>query len=78
MTGPSHTVRPDTIVVDRFDVANAAFWLDQVAVWLDDPDHADQLAEDLWANAVDTGVALTVIVARAAAALRTSLNEGLS
>jgi hypothetical protein len=65
-------------VVDRFDVANAAFWLGQVAGWLDHPDHAHQLAGDLWANAVDTGPPLTVIVGQAAAALRNTLNEGTS
>jgi hypothetical protein len=68
------TGRPDTIVVDRFDVANAAFWLHHIACWLDDPDHAHQLACDLWADAVDTGPPLTVIVGRAAAALRATLN----
>lgn len=66
--------RPDTLQVDRFDVANAAFWLDMVAAWLDDPAHASQLAADLWADTVDTGVALTVILGQAAAALRATLN----
>lgn len=69
------TRRPDTLVVDRFDVANASFWLDQVAAWLDDPDHAHRLAEDLWGNAENTGPPLTVIVGRAAAALRATLNR---
>ena len=41
---------PETLTVDRFAVANAAFWLDQVAAWLADPDHADQFAGDLWGN----------------------------
>jgi hypothetical protein len=72
------TGRPDTVVVDRFDVANAAFWLDMVACWVTDPAHAHQLADDLWGDTVDTGVPLTVIIARAAAALRATLNEGMS
>ena len=66
--------RPDTVVVDRFDVANASFWLDQVACWLNDPTHADQLAVDLWDDTVDAGVPLTVIIGRVAAALRATLN----
>jgi hypothetical protein len=48
-----------------------------VAVWLQVPAHAHQLADDLWAKptgAVDTGRPLTVIVGRAAAALRATLN----
>lgn len=68
---------PDHVLVDRFDVANAAFWLDMVAVWLADPAHADQLAVDLWDNPVaagGTGRPLTLIVGRAAAALRASLD----
>lgn len=68
------TGRPDTVVVDRFDIANASFWLDTIAHWLDDPAHADQLATDLWADTVDSGVALTLIIGQAAAALRTTLN----
>ena len=71
MTGPEH------ILVDRFDIANAAFWLDMVASWLEVPDHAHQLATDLWAHPepiVDTGRPLTVIISRAAAALRVSLD----
>jgi hypothetical protein len=70
-------VTADRIVVDRFDVANAAFWLDMVALWLEVPDHAHQLACDLWAHPepiVDTGRPLTVIIGRAAAALRASLD----
>lgn len=66
--------RRDTVRVDRFDLANAAFWLDMVAAWLDDPAHAHQLAADLWDDTVDTGTSLTVIVGRSAAALRATLN----
>ena len=66
--------RVDQITVDRFDVANAAFWLAQVACWLDDPDHADRFAGDLWAGQ-DAGPPLTVIVGRAAAALRATLGR---
>jgi hypothetical protein len=69
------TGRPDQIAVDRFDVANASFWLDQVAGWLADPDHADRFASDLWPGFTDTGPPLTVIVGRTAAALRTTLRD---
>ena len=65
---------PDTVVVDQFDVANASFWLDMVTRWLTDPAHAQQLAADLWDDTVDTDVPLTVIIGRAAAALRATLN----
>ena len=68
------TRRPDTVMVDRFDVANASFWLDMVTRWLADPAHAHQLAVDLWDDTVDADVPLTVIIGRAAAALRATLN----
>ncbi|WP_375432407.1 hypothetical protein [uncultured Friedmanniella sp.] len=73
MTGRQRAGRPDTLQVDRFDVANASFWLDMVACWLDDPAHASQLAADLWDNTVDAGEPLTVIVRRSAGALRAAL-----
>jgi hypothetical protein len=38
--------RPDQVRVDRFDLVNASFWLDQVAEWLSGP-HADRFAADL-------------------------------
>ena len=66
--------RHDTLLVDRFDVANASFWLDMVAAWLTDPAHAHPLAVDLWDDTIDAGVPLTVIIGRAAAALRATLN----
>lgn len=65
------------MVMDRFAVANAGFWLDQVAGWLDNPDHAHQLAGDLWPDVSDAGPPLTVIVSRAAAALRGHADTGL-
>ena len=65
----------DPVVIDRFDLANAAFWLAQVARWLADPDHAHRFAHDLWAGAGEAGPPLTVIVGRAAAALRTTLDN---
>jgi len=64
----------DQILVGRFDLANASFWLDQVASWLE-TDHADQLTADLWPGVADTGPPLTVIVSRAAAALREALSD---
>lgn len=66
-------MRRDQINIDRFEVANASFWLDQVAVWLAEPDHADRLAADLWPGLADTGPPLTVILSRAATALRETL-----
>lgn len=50
MSGHLRVGRPDTVVVDRFAIANAAFWLDMVACWVDDPAHADQLAAALRAT----------------------------
>ena len=44
----------DQVVVDRYDVANASFWLDQVTSWLD-TDHASLIAADLWPGVVDMG-----------------------
>jgi len=67
--------RPDQVVVDRFDVANASFWLDQVAAWLVEDSHADQLAADLWPGLLDTGPPLRLILDQAAAALREALNQ---
>jgi len=69
--------RDHQISVDEFDVANASFWLDQMAGWLadPDPDHGARLAADLWPGFVDTGPPLTIIVGRAAAALRATLRE---
>ena len=68
-------MRRDQISIDRFEVANASFWLDQVAVWLAEPGHADQLAADLWPAMADTGPPLTVILGRAATALREALSS---
>jgi hypothetical protein len=63
--------RPDQVRVDRFDVANASFWLDQFAGWLSEADHADRFAADLLPGFVQTGTPVRVIVGRAAA-LRTA------
>lgn len=67
--------RPDQVIVDRFDLANASFWLDQMAGWLAQPGHGDRLAADLWPGVVEVGPPLRVIVGRAAAALRSALNS---
>lgn len=63
------------VLIDRFELANASFWLDQVAAWLADAEHADQLAEDLWPGYRDTGPPVSVIVGQAAAALRGALRD---
>ena len=68
-------IRPDQIMVDRFDVANASFWLDQIAAWLAEDGHADRVAADLWPGTLHTGPPLQVIVGRAAAALRGALHS---
>lgn len=63
----------EQVAVDRFDVANASFWLDQVADWLGQGENAERLAADLWPGYPDTGPPLQVIVGQAAACLRAAL-----
>jgi hypothetical protein len=69
----------DQIVVDRFDVANASFWLDQVAAWLAEANHAERFAADQWpgfgGTGAGTGLPLQVIVGRAAQNLRAALRR---
>jgi hypothetical protein len=87
MTRPPEAI--DQIVVDRFDVANASFWLDQIAAWLAEADHAERFAADQWpgfdcshngnphaslSNNL-SGTPLQVIIGRAAANLRTALRD---
>jgi hypothetical protein len=36
------------VVIDRCDLSTAAFWLGQLARWLDDPNHASQFSWDLF------------------------------
>lgn len=67
MTHPS----AGRIRIDWWDLANGAFWLDQIVLWLNQADHADQLARDLYGTD-DTH--LHDIIANAAAGLRAALN----
>jgi hypothetical protein len=66
--------RPDQIMIDRFPVANAEFWLTMTARWLAQPGHADQFAADLWPGFSFGGPPVQVIVAETATRLRASLN----
>jgi hypothetical protein len=90
MNRPVGTNPADQIVLDRFDVANASFWLDQIAVWLAEADHAERFAADQWpgfdcshnsshngnlSNNL-SGTPLPVIIDRAAANLRAALRDG--
>jgi hypothetical protein len=67
--------RPDQIMIDRFPVANAEFWLTMTARWLAEPSHADQFAADLWPGFSFAGPPVQVIVAEAAIRLRAWLNN---
>ena len=69
-------IRPEQIIIDRFPVANAQFWLSMTARWLAEPGNADQFATDLWGRP-DTisGTPVQVIVTEAAAQLRTVLSD---
>jgi hypothetical protein len=62
------------VTLDSWDVTDAVFWLGQLARWLDDPDHANQFAQDLWG--LDEDYNLTAVIASAAQALRASLQVG--
>ena len=66
--------RAEQILIDRFPVANAEFWLTMTARWLAEPGHADQFAADLWPGFSFGGPPVQVIVAETAARLRTSLD----
>jgi hypothetical protein len=68
--------RPEQILIDRFPVANAEFWLTMTARWLAEPGHADRFAADMWPGFDFGGPPVEVIVAEAATRLRTSLNDG--
>jgi hypothetical protein len=63
----------NTVTIDSWDLTNAAFWLGQLAQWLDDPDHANQFAKDLWGIDEDYNPPLTVVIDSAARALTARL-----
>ena len=54
-----------------WDLANGAFWLDQIALWTTNPDHATQFARDLYGT---EDPHLHDIITTAAAGLRAALN----
>lgn len=65
--------RPEQILVDRFPVANAEFWLSMMAHWLAEPGHAERFAADLWPGFDFGGPPARVIVAETVTRLRDSL-----
>lgn len=69
-------IRPEQIIVDRFPVANAEFWLSMTALWLAEPGNAEQFATDLWGRPdTITGTPVLEIVTDAAARLRAVLSD---
>jgi hypothetical protein len=70
--------RPDKVRVDRFDIANASFWLDQLAGSLSEADNGDRFAADLRPGIVQTATPVRVIVGRAAAGARAKDPYGTS
>ena len=67
--------RPDQIRIDRFLVANAEFWLSMTARWLAEPGNSDRFSEDLWSGQNFPGSPVQVILADAAARLRSTLSD---
>ena len=51
------------VSIDRVDLSTAAFWLGQLARWLDDPNHASQFSWDLFDLPEDYRPPLTVVIA---------------
>jgi hypothetical protein len=51
------------VSIDRCDLSDAAFWLGQLARWLDDPNHASQFSWDLFNVPEDYRPPLTVVIA---------------
>ena len=68
--------RPEQLVIDRFPVANAEFWLAMTARWLAEPGNAERFATDLWGSPdTITGTPVQVIITEAAHQLRTVLDD---
>lgn len=64
----------DQVVVDRFAVANAEFWLSMIATWMAEPGHADRFCADVWGNQRFCGEPVELIVAGAADRLRDAIS----
>lgn len=45
----------EQVSIDPMDLSTAAFWLGQLARWLDDPNHASQFSWDLFGTPTTTG-----------------------
>ena len=67
----SHHLPSGHLPITWWNLANAAFWLDQVVLWLNQDDHAEHFAHDLYGC---TDPDLHGIIAEAAAGLRATLN----
>ena len=67
--------RPEQILIDRFPVANAEFWLSMMASWLAQPGHAERFANDVWPGFDFGGPPVQVIVADTVTRLRDSLTQ---
>jgi hypothetical protein len=66
----------DQVTIDPTDLATAAFWLGQLAHWLDDPDHASQFSWDLFGIPEDNRPPLTLVIRTATAPLTAALHPG--
>ena len=66
----------DHIQIDPIDLHTAAFWLGQLARWLDDPNHASQFSWDLFGEPENYQSPLTVVIRNVAAPLHAALNPG--
>jgi len=64
------------VVIDRCDLNTAAFWLGQLARWLDDPNHASQFSWDLFGVPEDYQPPLTVTLNHVAQPLLDALLVG--
>ena len=64
------------VVIDRCDLSTAAFWLGQLARWLDDPNHASQFSWDLFGVPEDYQPPLTVVLAHLTQPLLDALQVG--
>jgi len=64
------------VVIDRCDLNTAAFWLGQLARWLDDPNHASQFSWDLFGVPEDYQPPLTVVLNHVAQPLLDALLAG--
>ena len=63
----------EQVNIDPLDLSTAAFWLGQLARWLDDPNHASQFSWDLFGIPEDYRPPLTVVIRHATAPLTAAL-----